>query len=88
MSTLAHKHRLTELDSLNWRVDASSGQHHIQSEPCVWIDGEINGTKQSAWLSIVTGSVYLHGGPDMPFDAFLNLMKPQPPIARQRGLFD
>jgi hypothetical protein len=76
-----HNARLHKLESLGWRHDETSGRHQICAERCDWIAGKISGVEWSAWISEVSGMVYLHGvastpgGYDFEFDAFCALVK-------------
>ena len=76
-----HTQRLANLASLNWIHDEKSGRHSICNERCGWIAGKIGDVEWSAWLSEVSGMVYLHGvAPshgeyDFAFDAFCELVR-------------
>ena len=71
--------RLHALESLNWHFDDEAGRHQICAERCVWIMGSIGGVSHSAWMSEVSGMVYLHAGGapedrDFEFDAFVAIV--------------
>ena len=71
---MTHNDRLQTLEALNWQQDETAGRHQICAERCVWIMGSIGGVSHSAWMSEVSGMVYLHAGGapedrDFEFDA-------------------
>ncbi len=63
------------------------GGHRICGQVCYWFDGKINGVDRSAWIAN-SGDVFLHGGPDMTFDAFIALLTAPAVSKRARNLFD
>ena len=90
---MTHTQRLNKLDSLGWHHDETSGRHQICAERCHWIAGKIDGVEWSAWISEVSGMVYLHTDPaiDKPFDEFIALVRdgwPKPKAALAVRGFD
>lgn len=87
-----HNHRLNKLDTLNWIHDEASGRHQICAERCGWISGQISGVEWSAWISEVSGKVYLHGVAsaageyDFEFEAFCELVRNGWPEKKQQKL--
>jgi len=83
-----------QLAELGWRPEkANNGdtlQHRISGEICHWYAGMIEARPWSAWIGTDSGSVYLHGGEDMAFDAFVGIVANGWPKVKepQRGLFD
>ena len=75
-----HELRIQTLEALGWQRDESSGLHQICAERCEWIIGRISSLEWSAWMSTVSGMVYLHRGGepeerDFEFDAFCKLVE-------------
>lgn len=95
-------HRVKLLNALGWQLL----KHHDVDDPrcvisdrkgvkvhrCVWIIGNIEGVEHDAYLSCDDGTVMLHRGEDLTFEAFLHLVEhgsavPVKPCASQRDLF-
>jgi hypothetical protein len=94
---MTHVQRLNKLDTIGWHDDETSGRHQICGERCDWIAGKIDGVQWSAWISEVSGMVYLHGNAmskelDFKFDEFCVLVRDGWPVPKAapaaRGLFD
>ena len=97
--SMTHTQRKNALTKLSWNVetDPQTGdplQHKICTETCYWITGKIDCVEWNAWISEVSGMVYLHTSPeiDKPFDGFCELVRDGWPKAKvapvSRGLFD
>lgn len=85
--------RLDKLNSLGWIMDEKAGRHNVCGERCRWIFGKIAGVEWSAWMSEVSGTVYLHtpaAGHDFQFEAFVSIVANGWPVAKvapkSRGL--
>ena len=90
---MTHNERIRILASLGWSHDDESGRHKIYAERCVWISGKISCVDWSAWMSEVSGMVYLHASPavDLPFEEFVGVVRNGWPEKKQapaeRSLF-
>lgn len=76
------------LATLGWKTDETAGRHQICGERCKWIMGDIAGVAHSAWMSDVSGMVYLHmketkpGEYDFTFDDFCKIVVNGWPVAK------
>ena len=88
-----HELRIQVLATLGWQRDEKAGKHQICAERCEWISGKIETLDWSAWISTVSGMVYLHRGGELEnryfwFEAFCRLVEngwPKVVIPKPRG---
>ena len=82
---MTHTQRLDTLKKLGWQMDETAGRHNVCGERCRWVVGKISGVEWSAWMSDISGTVYLHtpaAGHDFQFDAFVSIVSNGWPVAK------